>query len=200
MGYTTVEHGDTWTLLGVNFASLGVNNGNVEGKFSIQDLTGDFADGDQIQVWNGSGYEVLYYYSANLLGPTAGFYTDQATLSDLLLPRGTAIWVKSETLTKATVSGKVASSTIPVKGHPGWSLFASRSPVATPVNDFNFSGLSDGDQMQIWDGNGYVLLYWYSEGVLGASGFYESTGELSTRTVPVGSGFWIKSQNEITLN
>ena len=132
---------------------------------------------------------------------TEGFYGDDGALSTLRLERGSAVWVKSSTLTKATVAGKVAlTEGNPVEGAKGWSLFAAKTPLATPVNDFRFSGLTDGDEMQIWDGQKYVTLFYFSADTMGTAGFYEDSGLLSEREVPVGNGFWIKSQAVVTLN
>ena len=198
VGYSTVEAGSSWTLLGINFASLDDEGG--QGDYSVQEISGNFQDGDEIQVWDETRYTTLFYFSSESMG-TAGFYGDDGSLSTLRLTRGTAVWVKSSSLTHAILAGEVVlDEGNPVKGTSGWSLFAAKTPQATAVNEFRFSGLTEGDEMQIWDGKQYVTLFYFPAETLGVSGFYEDSGVLSERKVPVGSGFWIKSKAAVTLN
>ena len=194
VGYTTVEPGSSWTLLGINFASL------TDTKYSIQQIVGDFADGDEAQLWDGTRYTTVVYYTEATAGQ-AGFYNDDGTLSTLSVSPGSALWLKSSSVKQVTLAGKVLvnAQSEPLEGNSGWSLFAARTPVATSVNAFSFKGLSDGDEMQIWDGGQYVSVIYYSAETAGMAGFYEETGTLSTREVPVGSGFWIKSAKTVTM-
>ena len=186
-------------MLGINFASLG-NDGNTKLTYNIQEISGDFTDGDEAQIWDNGRYVTVVYYSEEVAGK-AGFYNLDGTLSTLTLSPGTALWLKSSSLKQATLAGKVltGSQEVAIKGEKGWSLFASRTPIAIPVNDFVFTGLSDGDELQLWDGTRYTTVVYYSAEMAGVAGFYELNGQLSTRKVPVGSGFWIKSSNVVTM-
>ena len=197
VGYSTVDKQATWTLLGINFASLDKDNQEAK-TYSIQQIAGDFADGDMIQAWDGTKYTTVYYFSEATMG-TAGFYNSDATLSTLQIPCGAAVWVNSSAMTHAVVAGKVVTDTVSVDGAAGWTLFAASQPVDTPVNDLQFTGLVDGDMMQIWDGSAYATLYYFSAESMGTAGFYESDATLSQKVIRQGTGFWIKSQGGVTL-
>ena len=197
VGYSTVDKQSTWTLLGINFVSLDKTSQEAK-TYSIQQITGDFADGDMIQAWDGAKYTTVYYFSEETMGK-AGFYNSDATLSTLQIPCGAAIWVNSSAMTHAMVAGKVMTDSVSVEGTAGWALFAASQPVDTPVNNLQFTGLLDGDMMQIWNGSAYKTLYYFTEESMGEAGFYESDATLSQEVIARGTGFWVKSQNGVTL-
>ena len=177
--------------MGVNFASI---DKSADGDtFSVQSLVGDFQTEDQIQVWNGTGYETLVYIKVD--GLQTGFYDATSQLSNLRLSRGSALWVRSKTAKAITIAGSVVTEDNSSVDCPkGWTLLAARKPVVLTVNGtLQISDLSMGDQIQVWDGSKYSTLV-YITGVDGfKSGFYDEKSNYSNAEIAPGTAFWLQT-------
>ena len=167
--------------MGVNFASI---DKSADGDtFSVQSLVGDFQTEDQIQVWNGTGYETLVYIKVD------------SQLRNLRLSRGSALWVRSKTAKAITIAGSVVTEDNSSVDCPkGWTLLAARKPVVLTVNGtLQISDLSMGDQIQVWDGSKYSTLV-YITGVDGfKSGFYDEKSNYSNAEIAPGTAFWLQT-------
>ena len=167
VGYTTIEITNQWTLLGVPFTTLGTAEESIDLNALFANAT-NLVDGDQIQVPDGkNGYDLAYWNSS--VGAWCNDGND--TLTSLKATRGRGVWLKASQASKTTpvtitAIGQVVLNRAADNLGTGYTIFSPALPMeGANLNDpsFTWTGLTDGDQIQVPDGtNGYDLAYWNS--------------------------------------
>ena len=158
VGYTTIEVTQKYTLLGVSFFDLA---DSTQDTIPVNDfISGDFADGDQIQVpKNGSTSEYDRAAWNSELGKwcTIRFNKPSTTESSIVLKKGTGVWFVSFQATeqapvKVTLKGRaLLSATAEYDCAQKYSLVSLPIYEAVSVNATSliWAGLQDGDQIQV---------------------------------------------------
>ena len=196
VGYTTVELTTKFTLVALNFSSL-------EGNETIpvnEVISGDFVNGDQLQIQDTEGGYTILYWKNNNGWYGAGTDTIPATLE---VARGTGMWVVSQTASEETpltvqLAGAVnLTDTLNITDFGNRYLIASSGlPVNTTVNGnlFVWENMTDGDQLQLPDGEGgYTILQWRDGHWYGAGA--GNNNPPATLVIPKESGFWLYASN-----
>ena len=198
VGYTTTQLTSKFTLVGINFSSL-------SGKNTIpinEVITGDFANGDQLQIQDGDGgYIVLEWKEDGWYGLSA------STPASVEVTRGTGVWIVAQSAStnnpvKAQLKGAVnLSDEMTSEFGQRYVIASTGLPVDTGVNSplFKWTNLADKDQLQIPDGTGgYVVLEWRDADGDGQYHWYGlSASTPATVLIPKESAFWIVSSNEL---
>ena len=192
VGYTTVELTTKFTLVGINFSSL-------DGTDAIpvnEAIIGDFANGDQLQIQNGTGG-----YTTLVWREDAWYGLSSETPATVSLKRGTGIWVVVNNATHDTpvsvqLKGAVnLSDSLTTNFGQSYLIAATGLPVDAAVNGalFSWEGLADGDQLQIQNSSGgYTTLAWRT----GDNKWYGLSSSVpATAVIPKESAIWLVSSN-----
>lgn len=186
MGYSTVELTQKFNLVGINFSTLdGSDTVNVKDLFS-----GTFTDGDQIQIRAGAGYDICVWDTDKWVNYGG---TEETTRT---VERGTGIWLVLNNATEAnpvsvTMSGSVDLLTSKETAlAQGYAIASAGLPMNLSVNSpkLIWTGLTNGDQLQIRAGAGYDICIW-------TDGVWVNYGgsEPSERTISADAAFWVVS-------
>ena len=194
-------------------------------EISIQDLIQNkdalvagntTAVSDQIQVWDGSKFDVYFYRAKKTTNPkfTAGpawvKTTAQSTVSTDKIKRGAGVWFARPTDQAAgaiTLSGSVSAQTYQHAINPGFNMISSAFPCDMALNngpiDWVKSGAVAGnttavsDQIQVWDGSKFDVYFYrakkttnpkFTAGPAWVKTTAQST--VSPDIIPAGKGFW----------
>ena len=183
-----------YTLVGINFSSL-------DGSNSIpvtEAVTGNFSDGDELQVQNGTGgYTVLQWRD----GVWCGYGTTKP--ASLKVERGRGVWLVShggasiENPVIAQIKGGVnLSDTLVTTFGESYVITATGLPIDAPVNSelFRWDNLNDKDQLQLPRENGsYTVLEWNTSDQKWHP--YGKPTEDVSLSIPKESAVWVVSSN-----
>ena len=188
VGYTTITTTPGFNMVGVVFNGL-------DGKeVPLSEIVnGDFQDGDEIQVYKKGGGYVAYTYWKDF----GGWLDGNFEAAREALPLGTAFWQKTPGRSiPVTLKGAVATGEYKYESVAGLQMIALGIPKAFDLNDdLVWSGLTDGDEIQIRDGSSYVsYTYWKDFG-----GWLDGNFNKADKSVPVGASLWLKTSNAGTI-
>ena len=170
----------------------------------------------QLQVWNGTGYDLYYYLSDAYVedndSEVTGWADRNGDFADVEIAPGTGYWYKYPTaestytlpgqvLSAASVSKNVYASKLNLVGNP-YPLALDLAKVTTsvaavPYKDRNTKAL----QLQIWNGTGYDLCYYLSDAYIEdddseVTGWADRNGDfIQDLDVDITAGLWAKSLN-----
>lgn len=165
-----------------------------------------YTAGDNIQVWNGAGWDMFVMDPAS-----ATKWSDKdenavplANLPTLSLGKG-FFYGKSSALTSVTIVGEVLKGTNTVIVGTGLQAAGSQLPVGGDVNaagDATISGvnlqLPNGSNVQLWTGTGWNMFVRDPAAATGWSDKDENP--VAAPTVSVGQGFFIGNLSPGTFN
>ncbi|MBR6802187.1 MAG: hypothetical protein IKM62_00005 [Kiritimatiellae bacterium] len=181
-------------MLGVSFATIDKTSSGVQ----VQTIAGNFQENDQIQYWDGAQLKNLTYYNAYGSDP-AGWYNADDSLATKTFAPGEGFWVKVAKETDVSIAGKVVTGeegkvTAPARS---FTLLALSYPQPTEINKIAFTGLTENDQIQYWDGTQLKNLTYYNAYGSDPAGWYNADDSLATKTFEPGEGFWICPQKDV---
>ena len=171
---------------------------------------------DQIQVWDGTKFDV-YFYRANKTttpkwtkGPGWVKNGAAANLTGDTLKRGQGVWFARPTTAEAgaiTLTGAVNATPKTHDIAAGFNMISSAFPTDLVLNGGTINwaecgavaGQSAGtsDQIQVWDGSAFTV-YFYRANKTTTPKWTKGPGwvkngaaaNLTTDTIPAGKGFW----------
>lgn len=182
-------------------------------------VTGEIPYGTEIQVMNmalfDTSYDLFRYleeaYDESQDDFVPGWGDKQENLATRRLAPGTAFWIKPTGTFTATVAGQVladSSKQIDFTANK-FTLFANPFPVAANPNDYTWSNLTYGDEIQVLNTaitETSYNLYRYLEEAYDADkdDFVPGWGNkqedlVTTGIIPVAQGAWMKAQKAATL-
>ena len=186
-----------WTLTSVFGAS---NSSGLAG--------GSATTADQVQVWNGIGYDSYYYQTLGLGGVgwrRAGAPFQDEANQPLFMEQGLLIRRLASAPTNLVLVGavKVTPTVVPVETN--WNFVANPYPVemtltssqlyvADPTNGVSGGSATTADQVMLWHGSGFNTFYYQTSG-LGGTGWRKAGApfvDASTNTIPGGACFIVK--------
>ena len=159
---------------------------------SINDImSGEFADGDEIQIWDASANNYVF----RTWNTTKGGWCEGRTFSTTPIAPGTAFWLKTPGRSvSVTLAGAVPVEESLIDLNAGFQMIAANSPIALSLNDLTWTNLTDGDEVQfIKPGEQDYTFYIYNT----AKGGWCKGRTLLTKedAIPVGSSLWLKVAN-----
>jgi len=205
VGYQTVAGAYGFTVLAPTFVSVG----DTLGQFTYSQITGEFLDGDNIQIFdlNGDVTTTVYWLTAaGIYGVSAdGWYADNYStpVGDTVVPAGTAFFVSMANGGNIVIAGQVSKSAIVTPTVAGFVATGNSRPYNITYGDIVGAGLTDGDNIQIFDANGDVVTtvyYLSAAGIYGvpADGWYADnySTSVATTVVPAGTGFFLSCASD----
>ena len=179
---------------------------------------------DQIQVWDGSKFDVYFYRaykSTNpnkfTLGPAWVKVGAISTVTGDTIPRGAGVWFARPSTAPATgsitVSGAVNATAFTHDITAGFNMISSAFPTALTLNggaiDWATCGAVAGvstayaDQIQVWDGSKFDVYFYRAYKATNPNKFtlgpcwvkVGAIGSKTTDTIPAGKGFWYARPN-----
>ena len=217
MGYTTIELTKEYSLLGVPFFPLVTENND---GISIQEfITGNFSDGDEVQIPQASGFSynrAVWYTDENGDGfwsAIRGSSGATGVPSTLKVHPGEGFWIYRKNFSpdikvEATVKGKVELASQMVKElSKQYQIISFPQPVELNVTSgrIEWHGLKAGDEIQIPDQSGNSYSYnraiWYTDANSGRSYWSghrqgRPTGVESTLIIPANVGIWLVTSGD----
>ena len=152
---------------------------------------GEFADGDEIQIWDASANNYVF----RTWNTTKGGWCEGRTFSTTPIAPGTAFWLKTPGRSvSVTLAGAVPVEESLIDLNAGFQMIAANSPIALSLNDLTWTNLTDGDEVQfIKPGEQDYTFYIYNT----AKGGWCKGRTLLTKedAIPVGSSLWLKVAN-----
>ena len=149
-------------------------------------VSGEFQEGDEIQVYvKGGNYQVYTYW--NDLGWLDGNFAEAKTP----LALGTAFWLKTPSRSvEVTLKGAVLTGEYKYESITGLQMVALGVPKTFDLNkDLTWEGLTDGDEIQIREGNDYTTYtYWKDYG-----GWLDGGFNPADKEVPIGASIWLQT-------
>ena len=176
------------------------------------------ANSDQIQVWDGSKFEIYFYKAKKTSG--AGKFTAgpawvkpsaATTVSTDTIKRGSGVWFARPTTESAgsiTVSGSVNAAAKTHNILAGYNMISSAFPVDMPLNNGPIdwvacgavagTAVANSDQIQVWDGSQFEVYFYKAKKTSGAGKFTNGPAwvkpsaatTVATDKIPAGKGFW----------
>ena len=199
-------------------AQFDATGGNGTGM-AVKDLVkGDIPVGAEMQVRRPEGDYDIYTYSEMAFNPDfdpedpstmtmPGWADGSGSLATSKVSPGAAFWLKADTACDVTIAGSIlaeASKTVNVNAGI-FSMVGNAYPADVNPNDVTWTGLTNGDEMQVRLDVGDYDIYTYSETAFNPNfdpndpstmtkpGWADGTGSLVTTAVlKSGRGAWIK--------
>ena len=205
IGMQEIEITTTWTLLGVSFFDM--KDTSVE-TISVHDfISGDFNDGDQIQVQSDGGYRTAVWSEENGFWSIPGFRgAPSANKSLLSISKGDGVWLKkvnasSDNPQKVSLFGRVILTPyVEVDFSKSYKLVSLPIFEEIPLDSakISWSGLVNKDQVQVpIIGGGFRAAVWNeAKGFWSIPGFRGApTENVSSLTLSPGCSFWLISSS-----
>ena len=197
LGYRIRKH---WTIATVFGPS---NSAGLQGGTPVT--------ADQIQVWNGNGYDVYYYQTSGIGGTGWRKVGDQSTdASATVIEPGNSLITKRGVSGAATVTlvGMVKTGITSVTINPGYNFVPNPNAANMTLLSCGLyttdaaTGVASGsatsaDQVLLWNGTGYNSYYYQSAG-LGGTGWRKSgdqTTDASATVIAPGTSFIVRRVN-----
>ena len=205
VGYTKVPLNSAYTMLGMQFQTVGTANGSlsigqiVPDKFvnGIDWTDDDFPFGATMMLWNGTGYAGgQYYWTGEVPAELQADLKEELELDDEVvynniwvdgdylpvdpaLSVGTGFWIR-DSLANGTgtvcASGEVKTNSVSIKLNQGYTMIANPYPVEFDLNKMTVSGLTGIDWSDDDFPFGASIMVWNGTGYAG--GQYYWTGEV----------------------
>ena len=197
VGYRIRKH---WTLASVFGAT---NSAGLQGGTPVT--------ADQIQVWNGTGYDVYYYQTSGIGGTGWRKVGDQSTdASATVIEPGNSLITRRGASGAATITltGMVKTGVTTVKITAGYNFVPNPNAVAMTLTSCALytgdasTGLAGGsattaDQIMLWNGTGYDSYYYQTSGI-GGTGWRKSgvqSTDASATSIAPGTSFIVRRLN-----
>ena len=170
---------------------MGVVFNGLEGQTATlsEIVTGDFQDGDEIQVYSTTeGYQIYSYWK-----DFGGWLDGNFNVASKKFPLGTSFWLKTPNRSvDVTLKGAVLTGEYRHECVAGFQMITVGLPREFDLNkDLKWEGLTDGDEIQIREGDTYVIYtYWKDFGGWLDGGFLPAS-----RPISVGSSIWLRATN-----
>lgn len=180
VGYTTITTVPGFNMLGCVFNGL---DGNALPLNQI--VSGDFQDNDAIQVYDATTGYTSYTYWKDYGGWLDGDFNPATTL----IQPGTAFWLNTpgRSIT-VTLKGAVRSGSYTYVAKKGLQMVSSALPVDMDLNNITWTGLTDGDEIQVRENGAYISYsYWKDYG-----GWLDGNFVPVTKPIEKGTSAWLK--------
>jgi len=183
---------------------------SVFGATNQNGLTGGSStSADQIQIFNGTGYQTYFYKSQGVLGGTGWRSTNSISAdvsSTVIYPTSGILIVNNQaTAESVVISGAVKTGQTSIQVTSGFSLLGNVYSAGMTLGNANLytgdplTGLAGGtstsaDQVQFWNGTGFNTYFYKTQGVLGGTGWRSTSSisaDASTTPIPVGAALFI---------
>ena len=170
----------------------------------------------QLQVWNGTGYDVYFYLSDAYIEETdeevTGWANGKGDYTFAEIAPGTGYWYKYPTaestytlpgqvLSAASVTKNVYASKLNLVGNPyPMALNLNNLKTSVPAATYR-DRVSKAVQLQVWNGTGYDVCFYLSDAYIEdtdeeVTGWANGKGDfVSALNVDVTAGLWVKSPN-----
>ena len=192
VGYTTIEMQANYNQRGVCFKGLGN-----EDTISFNDLlSGDFQDGDQIQLLKGAGEAISYDRYRYVSGQ--GWMIGRSSADVAPVKPGDCFWFLTDRPLIVTFKGAVAKGDFLYEASQGLQMVAANIPTSFALNPVDdsvvWTNLSEGDEIQ-WlnELGGYDRCRY-------AGGKWRQGRTVTDKVIPAGSAIWLVTSSEnVTL-
>ena len=200
VGYTTITmEAGKWYMVGTPFVALDDATAKLNNVFTI-----GFGEGDTLQLYkDGQGYSTYRWNKYKNGWATSTFSV--ASLADVVLPAGQAVFINKRIDGEVVLSGKVAveeAVTFGSEAGNAWDQFVCVYPETVKLNSITWTGMAEGDTLQIYNPGdevagvaaGYVTYRWnkYKNG-WATSTF--SVAPLAEVNVPAGQAFFVNKKS-----
>ena len=191
-----------YNAIGVNLLPMPGDANQVENIVLTNGLVAgaDLSTGDNLSVWNGSGY-TDYWYAGNGVWAKSG--ENPATIPANL---GSAAWIKrkdgagSTTIYQVGMVSPDASTNI--AANAGNTFIANPFPVATELNGGNLlwngttvatgkTKQSQADLIRVWNGTGYTTFWYCTHPTDPQLSGWKYGNQSVNVTIQPGEGFWL---------
>ena len=220
VGYQSIDINPGFNMIALNFQPLDgteeIAISNLVTDTSVLVAGNAAASADQIQVWDGSKFEVYFYRANRTTTPkwTKGpGWVKNGAVSELTgdtISRGQGIWFARPATAEAgtiTVSGAVNAAPKTHDISAGFNMISSAFPTDFVLNGgaINWAecgavagnAAASADQIQVWDGEKFDV-YFYRANRTTTPKWTKGPGwvkngavsDLTTDTIPAGKGFW----------
>ena len=195
VGYTTITmEAGKWYQVGTPFVAL--EEGVAQKLNDV--FTEGFGAGDTLQVYNPDSSTYATYRWNTYKNGWAANTSPVATLSDVVLPTGQAVFINKKVQGDVVFSGKVSVEEAVTFGNENaasWSQFVCVYPDTVKLNGIAWSGLAAGDILQIYNADTatYATYRWNTY----KNGWASNTSPVATLAdvdVPAGQAFFVNKQ------
>jgi len=170
VGYNKVALNNAYTMLGMQFQTVGNANGSLSIGQIVPDqfVNGidwsddDFPFGAKMMLWNGTGYAQQYYWTGEVPSDIQADLKDELELDDEViynniwvdgdylpvdptLSVGTGFWIldtSADGTGKVCTSGEVKNDSVSIKLNQGYTMIANPYPVDLDLNTMTPTGLT----------------------------------------------------------
>ena len=208
VGYQTLTGNAGYTVVAPTFVSVG----DTLGQLTYSQITGEFQDTDNIQIFDVDGNvaaTAIWLTAAGLYGvPTDGWYADDystAKGSDLI-PAGAGFFVSMANGGNIVIAGQVSQSAVVVPTVSGYTVTGNCRPYDITYGNLDCVGLQDTDNIQIFDVDGNVsatAIWLTAAGLYGvpSDGWYADDYSTSKAldVIPAGQGFFVSCADVGTI-
>ena len=152
-------------------------------------VSGEFLDGDEIQVYTPGSGSTFYSYWKDYGGWLDGAFNTATTPCKI----GTGFWLKTpDRSVTVTLKGAVPMETFRYESQAGFQMLSLGTPRELDLNrDITWTGLTDGDEIQVRKDGQYVFYsYWKDYG-----GWLTGSFEVVSEPIAIGSSIWLKTAN-----
>ena len=211
VGYSTVDVSNQYTMIGLNWETVGAAEMAINDLFGKDQLVAgaNVNAADQIQVWNGTEFEVYFFKAKKTSGAGKFTYENSWVKSSAAtvpttdtIPAGTGFWFKryGDTNRTLVLNGGVKGVTNEKAITSTYTMMGSAFPCDVILNgtDTNPSlfdwkncscagaNVNAADQIQVWNGTEFEVYFFKAKKTSGAGKFtYENSWvKSSAATVP----------------
>jgi hypothetical protein len=209
VGYQTIAmEAGKWYQFGCPFDSL--DSDAVPTLATV--FTTGFDAGDEAYIYSESAgsYTVTRTWGTPKAGGDATWLTARGKADDIELTPGHAIFIKKAVTNDVIVSGKVNATAVVDFGNTEtttWSQIVFPYPVDTDINDMKWEGLSNGDEVYVYDPvqGGYSSTRVWSAGNTADDvemKWRTSRGKVTALKIPSGAAMFVykKTAGKATLS
>ncbi len=203
VGYQKITLNPGYTMIGIPFVEVGTGNAlgilDMFENFEGATAAASFSAADQIQVWNGEGYD-FYYYRKTKAGNVWNTEANKA-VSDETIPNGGAFYLAQSAVSfQLKSAGEVSTESTTFTIVPGYNLIANPFPADLKVSSLVADGqtaaasFSAADQIQVWNGEGYDFYYFRKTKTGNVWNTEANKAVTDDDVLPSGSAFFYLSQ------
>ncbi len=224
VGYNSIDvKAKKFIMLGVQFTDVASGDDKISIHSLISGIEGvDYGNGEdflstapQLQVWNGSGYDVYYYLNDAYISDTEmpkGWADVMGNYVEKTFKAGDCAWFMSPNDATITTSGQLFNADSITKDCPTtFVMVANAKPTVLNLNDSaqikyeNLIGVNYGNgedflstapQIQVWNGSSYDVYYYLNDAYISDTeipkGWADVMGNYVNTAIAPGAGFWAK--------
>jgi hypothetical protein len=185
VGYTQADFVQKFNAVTPVFVDVGNDAG-----YNICAVDGTFTVGDNIQIFDEDGNVEATLTWKTLKGNT-GWHNDKVYLTEYILPRGKSAWFYTENPMSVTQSGAVYDKPYTITFGAKFNQTGNPTPVALTLSQFNFTGITIGDNIQIFDKDGNATTTYTWKTLKGNTGWHNDKVYVPDQEIPAGQAFWV---------